>query len=133
MSRITPVTGRRILIKSGEDRAEILAAFVATTRAFAEEQKRLGEERRRAAGNAERRELQILDERMITRAVANRRHPHMFAAVHVDGRDTAVRRLEDRKSIDRQLRTRPRTLRVLVGRCVRRFALRRNLLPARPE
>ena len=66
---------------------------------FAEEEERLRHERRAAARVAERRKIQRLQQRMVSGAVAVRRHPDLFAFVQIDGGDAAVRRLEERQAL----------------------------------
>ncbi len=62
---------------------------------FGHEQERRRDERRRPPHLTERRQVQVLQGRMIARAIAVRHHPAMVAGVEVDGGDAAVGRLGD--------------------------------------
>src|SRR5262245_18901565 len=55
--------------------------------AFADEEQRPGDERRRPAGGAERREVEPFQRRMVARSVAVRDLPRDFAATEIDGRE----------------------------------------------
>src|SRR5207253_1299322 len=67
----------------------------------ADEQQGLGDERCAAQdGVSKRWQVETLQERMIARAVSDRRYPKFLALVHIERRDAGVRRLDDGQTLD---------------------------------
>ncbi len=86
--------------------------------AFAEKQQCLGEERRGAVRIAERRQVEILQQRMKSWSVAVGPHPDVDAAIEIDRRDSTVGTFDDWQAVDADGvdRRRRRLGRRLIGR-----------------